>query len=277
MKIPTRIRRGFTLIEVLVVIAIIAILAALLLPAIARAKRQAKRIQCINNHKQLATAWMLYVTDNADWVPGNGGNEGANINLRRWVQGSFFNASANTTDEYVLSPRYAQFAPYIRNIKTYVCPTDRDKVKVSGVEHTAKRSYSLNAYVGWQDLNQGTWDGRLTPVGVGSRPTHRVFQKHSQMVANMPRGTLLFTDVNSNSICGPAFGVVMDRDVFFSFPGSTHERGTVLSFSDTHVEWHRWTDQRTITAFSSDYHAHAQTSSGNKDLAWLRERTTVLP
>jgi len=47
--------RGFTLIELLVVIAIIAILAALLLPALSAAKQQARKIQCLNNEKQLAT------------------------------------------------------------------------------------------------------------------------------------------------------------------------------------------------------------------------------
>ena len=50
----------------------------------------------------------------------------------------------------------------------------------------------------------------------------------------------------------------------------------VLSFSDGHVESHRWTDQRTIAAYSPDYHAHNDPAPRNNDLAWLRERTTVL-
>src|SRR5436309_15680927 len=71
---------GFTLIELLVVIAIIAILAAMLLPALSRAKQKSQGVACINHLKQLITASILYTVDNRDWWPlNNPGDDSVNL------------------------------------------------------------------------------------------------------------------------------------------------------------------------------------------------------
>jgi prepilin-type N-terminal cleavage/methylation domain-containing protein len=264
-------RRAFTLVELLVVIAIIALLAALLLPALNRGTTAGKTIQCISNQKQMASVWLMYASDNNDWLAANGETYPPSTKVKLWVQGAFYYAESNTNAAYILDPKYALFANYLQTTKIYLCPTDRSTVTLNGQAYPKLRSYALNAYLGWV----GEWDTRLGPMDGRGYPLYKVFSKHAELVAAMPNGVFVFQDVNPNSICWPFFGVQMVQDSFFNFPNASHGQGGVISFADGHGEYHRWRDQRTITAHSADYHAHADPSPNNRDIYWLRDRTTV--
>jgi prepilin-type N-terminal cleavage/methylation domain-containing protein/prepilin-type processing-associated H-X9-DG protein len=148
--VPTGKRQhGFTLIELLVVIAIIAILAAMLLPALSRAKQKARRIVCVNHLKQLALATVMYVTDNESYYP-----------------------SSNSSDKWPQAIR-----PGYENLRILVCPDD---ASISGVADDtasadlAPRSYMINAWTDYFALLPQPVAFEIMPDSVVEQPSETI-------------------------------------------------------------------------------------------------------
>ncbi len=257
---------GFTLIELLVVIAIIAILAALLLPSLARAKQEARRIQCLNNEKQLALTWMLYATDADDRLVANGAQEGVGRETL-WVAGGYHNFPPAFVDpRYLLDPRLAAFAHYLTEKAIYKCPSDRTTHIVQrGRPIPQIRSYAMNLYLGPTDsMNGRTSQGYIA------------FRTATQILA--PSMVFLFQDLTPQSLCTPAFILPMpgQPEEWFHLPATHHNNGGVVSFADGHVDAHRWFDPRTIVSTTQGQRIrHNLPAPRSRDLHWLQERTSI--
>jgi len=167
---------------------------------------------------------MLYTSDNSDWLVHSGGYAAAPVKSvfappRLWVQGAFVLPSAKTNSQSLLDPQYAAFADYLSIIRMYVCPADPPSVEVGRGTYPRLRSYALNAYLGWA----GPWDPRLSSH-------HKVSWKQCQVAKPLPQDTILFQDVQPDSICFPFFGVYMQVESFFNFPSSAHDQQGNVSF-----------------------------------------------
>jgi prepilin-type N-terminal cleavage/methylation domain-containing protein/prepilin-type processing-associated H-X9-DG protein len=258
MQSPRSDRQAFTLIELLVVIAIIAILAALLLPALSKAKEKAQSTGCANNIKQLTVALALYSDENLDRLVNNHGitetltreQNWAN-NVEDWLS-SDGNTNLSTLTDGKLSPYLSGSTPVFK------CPSDK-----SVAENGPRiRSISLNSLIG----DPGELTNKFNP---------QLVQFFTWTDIPNTSDIYVFLDEHPDTINDGFFMNRWDEFRWGNLPGSYHNGAANLSFADGHVESHRWVLGDTRRPSVQGGAGGTFVPAGPEDYNWMKLHSSV--
>ena len=230
---------AFTLVELLVVIAIIGLLAAMVVPALRRAKDKGEAARCLGNLRQLQASWHLYALDNQDVVsPNDCLNFGAAtlVDGPSWCQGD---ARVDTT--YANIEKGLLF-PYTRSRSIYHCPSDRSVTEGAVPGLLRNRSYNMSQSVNGYPQYLDRYD----------YPTEMLsYQRLSAVRTPGLANLFVFIDEHPDTLYDACFSHAVDIPIYmfphwYDMPADRHNQGAVLSFADGHVERWRWRSPMTF-------------------------------
>jgi len=274
MSRPTaRDHLGFTLTELLAIVAMFSLLACTMLPALARSRPQNQVFNCLNHHRQIMNAWRMYADDQADRLIFNMGVAGTKTEInqttfRNWANDVLdWAISTDNTNRTLLEKGI--LTPYLGDARAYKCPAD---VYLSSVQEAAGwkervRSFSMNAFVGPYQYNQSDRNQFFSQ--------YRQWLKTAQIVK--PVDTWVLIDEQPDSINDGYFLNNPTATSWQDLPGSHHNGCVNLGFADSHAETHKWSSNTSRYPIRFTYGPTQPFDAlGQADFQWLWQRTAML-
>lgn len=269
MNAPTQSRRGerlnvsqpaaFTIVELLVVLVVLALGAMLLVPALARTQPDFRAARCLNNHRQLARAWLMYAGDNNERLATSWSGTSSQPQPR-WAGGwlDWTTSPDNTNTILLTDPRYSSLALYCgRDARLFKCPADQylsSAQRARGWKERV-RSIAQNPYTATGNVEAGPTD-----------PAYAHVTKLTELLNPQPAETWVSMDEHPDSINDGAL-LPPNSTQWIDRPANYHDGGVSVAFADGHVELHRWQGNLVSVPMTPN----------DPDLLWLRYHTPRKP
>ncbi len=230
-------RRAFTLIELLVVIAVIAVLMGILLPALSRVKRQAAGSACMANIRSIATAWVMYVHDNDDYIiPSQvvSGQQTAWVQVPQDEAGNPTAAqtTACTLEDKIRGIERGLIFPYVKTKKVFLCPADHRRT--IGIEDC--RSYSMISCLNGHLSGSSYYKYQIRRCNQIRSPAEKymIVEEADSRGFNSTWWTLGTREMGHDPV------------QWWSPLAIWHGDSSTLGFCDGHAESHHWREKLTI-------------------------------